>query len=296
MPGSRDSRSPSGWRLTLAQRIAAAYAADANARVVMIAGSTGRGAADRWSDIEVDVYYDEPPTEESRRAAAAASSGTLVSLGEDHDEWEERLDFDGFHAHSSTFLVSTMERYLDEVLERWSTASEPQSRLFSLQHAVGVKGEEDVQRWRGRAAAYPDGLRDAMLAENLGALERFHYAAEMLADRDDVLLLYDLFVDVGRRLIGALLGLNRIYLPTPTHPKWMDETISMLAVKPADLSARLKNAFRVEPAPGVAALGGLIDEVLALVESQAPRFDTRPYRRAAVARRTPWERPPPGLA
>ena len=118
------SDSTDDWRLALARRIASAYAADSNARVVMIAGSTGRGTADPWSDIEVDVYYQEPPTEAARRAAAEASGGALVELGEDEDEWEERLDLGGFHAHSSTFLVSTMERYLDEVLEGWSTSPE----------------------------------------------------------------------------------------------------------------------------------------------------------------------------
>ena len=290
------SDSTDDWRLALARRIASAYADDSNARVVMIAGSTGRGTADPWSDIEVDVYYEEPPTEAARRAAAEASGGALVELGEDEDEWEERLDLGGFHAHSSTFLVSTMERYLDEVLQGWSTSPDQQSRLFSVQHAITVKGDDDVARWRARAASYPGGLRDAMLRENLGALERFYYGAEMLADRDDVLLLYNLFVDTGRRLIAALLGLNRIYLPTPTEPKWMDETIAMLAVAPPDLSARLKRSFRVEPAQGVADLAALIDEALFLVESAAPGFDTRPYRRAAVARRVPWDGPPPGFA
>jgi len=37
---------------------------------------------------------------------------------EDEDEWEEQMLFDGFYAGSSTFLVSTMERYLTTVVDK----------------------------------------------------------------------------------------------------------------------------------------------------------------------------------
>jgi hypothetical protein len=139
-----------GWRLALAERIGASYASDSNARVVMVAGSVGRGSADRYSDVEVDVYYSRPPTEAERIAAAERSGGTIERLDEDADEWEERLSFGGFHAHTSTFLVATMERYLHETVDECATAPEAQTRLFSLQHGKTLKGEEQVERWRGR--------------------------------------------------------------------------------------------------------------------------------------------------
>jgi predicted nucleotidyltransferase len=283
------------WRLALAHRIAAPYARSPNARVVMVAGSVARGVADSYSDIEIDVYYGRPPTEAERVAAAEASGGVLVGLGDDEDEWEERLSFGGFHAHTSTFLVSTMERYLREVVDEHATSPVAQSRLFSLLNAVPVKGEAQVDLWSASAASYPEGLRQAMLAENLG-FARFRYMARMLAARDDVLLLNDIFVEVGGRVIGALLGLNGIYLPAPTHPKGMDETIGLMAIKPAELSARLKRVFRVEPAAGVAMLEELVDETLALVEAHVPAFDTTPFRAAPADARTAWDRPPPAVA
>jgi hypothetical protein len=284
-----------GWRLALARRIAAPYVDNPNARVVMVAGSVGRGAADRWSDIEIDVYYEEPPTEADRIAAVESWGGGVAALGEDEVEWEERFTIGGFHAHTSTFLASTMERFLREVVDDCSVDPEAQSRLFSLQHAVPLKGEAQIERWLTRAEPYPEGLRRAMLVENLD-FGRFRYAAEMLVARDDLLLLYDSFIDVGRRLIGALLGVNRIYLPTPSHPKWMDETISLLPIAPSELSARLKRTFRVEPAAGVAALENLMDETLELVEVHVPGFDTSAYRAVPTDRRRAWEGPPRGAA
>jgi hypothetical protein len=284
------------WRLELARRIALPYAQEPNARAVMIAGSVGRGTDDRWSDIEIDVYYERPPAEDERRAAAGASGGEVVGLYEDEQEWEEQLSFGGFHAHTSTFLVSTLERCIRDVVDECSTDAFAQSRLFSLLHAVPVKGAQEADAWRARAAGYPDGLRHAMLAEYL-RFGRFRSMGRMLAERGDVLLLQDLLVEVGGRLVSALLGLNRIYLPTPDYAvsraKGVDEMIGLMAIRPAELSARLRAAYRVEPVEAVPALEALVDETFALVEAHVPGFDTAPYRLPPVAARVAWDHAPP---
>ena len=273
------------WRFALAEEIGEAYASKDNAHVVMIAGSVGRGSADRYSDIEVDVYYAEPPTEAERIAAVERCGGTLELLAEDEDEWEEQMSIGGFHAHTSTFLVATMERYLREVVDQCSLSPEAQTRLFSLQHAVTLKGEDQVERWRAKAAAYPDALRRAMLEENL-RFGRFAHAAEMLAARDDLLALYEIFVEVGRHVLGALLALNRIYMPAPGYLKSMDGTLGLMAIKPRDLSARLKRSFRGDPGAAVVDLEALIEETLSLVEDHVLGFGTAPYRAELAKRRT----------
>jgi predicted nucleotidyltransferase len=112
------------WRLALAEEIGGAYASNDNAQVVMVAGSVGRGSADRYSDVEVDVYYAESPTEAERIAAVQRCGGTVELLAEDDDEWEEQMSIGGFHAHTSTFLVVTMEQYLREVVDRCALAPE----------------------------------------------------------------------------------------------------------------------------------------------------------------------------
>lgn len=282
------------WRFALAERIVAAYASNPNVVVAMIAGSVGRGTADRYSDIEVDVYYNRPPTEQERIAAVERCGGVVEQLAEDDDEWEEQMLVGGFHASSSTFLVSTMERYLHEVVDQYQIAPSAQVRLFSLQNSVTIKGTEMVEQWRKRAAAYPQGLTEAMLHENL-PFDGFWYAEEMLAARDDRLLLYRIFVRIGQQIIGALLGLNRIYMPTPDHLKWMDETIAALQIKPNDLSARLKHAFSIEPSAGVALLKELIGETLTLVETHLPNFDSQPYRANFERIRPVWDAPPAEL-
>ena len=283
------------WRYALAERIAASYARSSNARVVMIAGSVGRGRADRFSDIEVDVYYAEPPTTAERLAAVEGCGGVVELLDEDADEWEEQMLVDGFHAASSTCLTATMERYLSEVVDQGRIAPLAQTRLYSVLNAATIKGAEQVERWRARAAAYPDRLVRAMLAEHL-PFHGFWYAEEMLAERDDLVLLYDILVRVERQIIGALLGLNRVYMPTPDGMKGMDEMIGAMRIAPPGLSARLKRAFRLEPLEAVHALKALIVETLDLVDAHAPGFDTTPYRVNMSRRRPVWDAPPSAAA
>jgi hypothetical protein len=281
----------SRWRFALAEQVGMAYAANPKARVVMVAGSTGRGTADRYSDLEIDVYWSAPPTDAERRAAAQSAGGTLLGMSPyEEDEWAEEISFAGFHVGTSTFLVATMERYLTDVLDHHSTDPLPQMRLYSLLHAQTLVGADLVARWRNRAAAYPPGLARAMLRANL-VFDGFGYAEEMLAARNDLLALYEVFCRVERQVLGALLGLNRIYLPEPSF-KHMDQLIAEMSLAPPDLAARLKAAFHVPPEEGVRHLHAVCEDVLALVDTHVPDVDTTAYRAKLHQRRAVWDKAP----
>jgi hypothetical protein len=281
----------SAWRFALGRRIGGAYAANPKARVVMVAGSTGRGTADRYSDLEIDVYWSEPPSDRERRAAAEGAGGELLDLAPyEEDEWAETISVGGFHVGTSTFLVETMERYLREVVEEYSTDPLPHIRLHSLLHAQALKGGDLVAHWRLRAASYPDGLVRAVLWENLD-FGRLGYAGEMLLARDDLLALYDLICRIERQILHALLGLNRLYLPNPTF-KGMDELIAEMRLSPPDLASRLRAVFRLPPEEGVRELRLVCEQTLDLIDLHLPGFDTKEYRAGLSHRRGVWDAPP----
>jgi hypothetical protein len=285
----------SRWRFAFAARIAASYARNPKVRAIQVAGSVGRGTADRYSDLEIDVYYSDAPTVAERIAAVESCGAVVESLDQDDDEWEEQMLLDGVHAATSTFLISTLERYLREVVDEAQIAPAAQTRLFSLQHGVPLLGHDLVARWRVKADAYPAALTHAMLRENL-PFRGFWYAEEMLAARQDVLLLYRSFVQIGQQMIGALLGLNRRYLATPDGLKWMHETLAAMPIKPDECAARITSAFRAEPFEGVRILKELITEILTLVETHCPIFDTAPYRANFQRQRQVLDGPPAGHA
>lgn len=272
-------------RLALARRIGAAYAQNSKAAVVMASGSTGRGTADEHSDLELDVYWREPPTAGDRRAAVEAGGAEVVEIWPyEDDEWAEEMRVGDFKIGTSTFLVSTVERYLGQVCVASDPAPLAQMRLYEVLHAQLLFGDAGlVESWRERAAAYPPPLAHAMLRQNL-TFDGFGYDEDVLAARDDVIALYATLSGVARRVMGALLAVNGIYLPNPGF-KHVDEWIAEMARTPPDLLPRLKSAFRLPPAEGVAALHSVIADVFDLVDRHVPSFDTAPYRARMKNRR-----------
>jgi hypothetical protein len=282
----------SRWRFALAERVGREYAANPKARVVMVAGSTGRGTADRYSDIEIDIYWSEPPTNDERRAAVERSGGTLLGklLPAEDDEWSEEISLGGFYMHTSTFLVETMERYLREALEEFSTALNPQMRLSSLMNARTLVGEDLVARWRERARAYPTGLAEAVVREHL-AFGRLSYNGPMLAARNDLLPLYESICETEREILWVLMGLNRLYVPAPSL-KQSDELIAQMTIVPRDIARRLKGVFRLPPSDAADALFVICEDVFELVEAHLPGVDTREGRRWLRHHRGVWDEPP----
>jgi hypothetical protein len=284
--------SASEWRLALARRLGASYAAQPKAAVVMAAGSTGRGTADRFSDLELDVYWREPPTDDERRQAATGAGAEVLELFPyEEDEWAEELSAGGFHVGTSTFLVATMEAYLNRVLVDHQPDPLAQMRLYSVLTAQMLYGDEAlVADWRARAAHYPRGLTVAVLHQNL-PFDGLGYGEDMLAAREELHLLNDTISRVQRQILGALLGLNRLYLPNPGFKSWA-ELAGAMTIAPPNLLARLKDAYRCPPLEAVARTHALIAEVFDLVDHHVPEVDTRPYRARAAQRRGVWDHPP----
>ena len=56
----------SQWRHNLAHPLAPIYAANPHVAAVLLGGSTARGHADRYSDIELGVFWHQPPTDAER--------------------------------------------------------------------------------------------------------------------------------------------------------------------------------------------------------------------------------------
>lgn len=282
------------WRLELAQRIAAAYAAIPSAEVVMIAGSTGRGTADRYSDIEIDVYYAAWPTLAERQAAVAACGGDSAEFStfEESDiELAESMFFNGFYAHTSTFLSSQMDNWVQSVTIDGDPDFEGQMRMNSVRNAVTVLGHGHVARWQQAAKTYPDALVTRMLADNLD-FERFYYLADMVVYRNDTLLLNKTLLQCATQIVHVLHGLNRVYLPTPDALKWMDETLGVLEIKPEQLGRRLRNMFRVDSAEAVTMMHTLIDETHTLITAHLTHFDLTPYAASKAQVRQPFDEMP----
>jgi hypothetical protein len=274
-------------RLVLAQDIAPAYSQDPRVQAVTVTGSVARGWADHYSGLEIDIFWQEFPAEAERQAILASlGQNSLVSHPSRQEGWSQEGYIGGIKIELSQFLVETIECCLTDVVEHYDADPDKQILMASIQHSLPLYGDALVKGWQAQMAPYPAELAQAVVKQNL----RFNGSwsiRDVLVERDDLLLLYDLYCQVERQLLGILFGLNRCYLPHPSG-KWLERLTQEMEILPPSLAVRLKQVFRLAPRSGVRLLEALIDETLSLVESHMPEVDTAPVRQTVQNKKTSY--------
>ncbi len=274
-------------RLDVAHCIAPIYAADSDVAAVIVGGSVARGTADRFPDLELGIFWTGEPRGE-RCAALAAEAGatgrrTYPPAPSSH-WWEEDFTHEGLKVDLLHATVADTERLLADVTVRFDTKPTKLVITGVLRCAIPLAGNSLVEHWR-HAATYPDGLAAAVVRAHLGFGPTSYL--RMLAERRDVLLLYDLFGRAVQMLVAILCGLNRVY-PPATDLKWTRWVADQFIVAPAHVLDRCERLFHDDPVDAVAELHALIQETLALVEAHLPDVDTSPIRARIDRRRHIW--------
>ena len=67
----------SRWRIAVARRVEACYRQDSRVRAFMIGGSVSRGLADRYSDLEIGVFWTTTPSPEERQTFLTGYDGVM---------------------------------------------------------------------------------------------------------------------------------------------------------------------------------------------------------------------------
>ena len=286
----------SRWRYALAQQIAPHYHANPKVAAVLVEGSVARDYADRSSDLDLAVFWAEPPTAKERRDIVKRAGGRYRHPSPSHREaagWETRHVREGVAIDVRHTTVKATERILAAVLEHADPSLFKQQRLAALRSALPLVNPPLITRWQQQAAAYPHALAVAMVRAHL----RFRPAweQEQLAERHEVLVLYDSFCTAQKHLLLIQLGLNCLYYP---GWRWLDRLIDEMQVTPPNLSRRLKQLFAIvsiDPLASVYQLHDLIEETFRLVETHLGEVDTRVARARFRGQRRAGEHAPDGL-
>jgi len=291
----------SQWRFAFVQQLAAIYAANPHVAAVLLGGSTARGHADRYSDIELGVFWHQPPTDADRERAANTISGDLVRLYP-YDPAEEVWcdDYMLGRAHpdqpNSGILVEVahyttdfLNRTFDVVLQHYNPDALKQNLIAGVVDGVPLHNAELVQHWKARAATYPDGLALAVV-KRYAQIDHFWRREMWLARSVNLMMLYQSYTQIQQQLLHVLLGINRVYY---FGFKRLDVVAERLAQKPADLVRRLRQVYQVDPATGADELAALVEETHDLIEKQLPQIDVAWLRAVFRYRRPVWDQAPP---
>jgi len=240
--GSGDANVHAAWRLALAEQAARVYASNEKLAALTVAGSVGTGLADRFSDLELDCYWFDPPGDLDRSGPVQVLGGDLDALCDydpEEEEWSDDYRLGELEVTVSSFLVSTIDRFVDDVVLRIDTDPVKHMRMAALHRCRPLHGPELISAWRARAV-YPGALVVAVVERSLSAGVLAGWGArDALVGRGDDLAVRDLLSRAGFAVFGAVLALNGIYSPHRTV-KWQSHLISELDVMPGHFAERLR--------------------------------------------------------
>jgi hypothetical protein len=274
-------------RLALAQQLASNYRANPKVAAVIVEGSVARGHADRFSDIDLAVFWEAAPTEQERRDIINRARGRHVQLdpsNEDEACWSDTYEVDGDIIDVRHVGVEATRRILVDVLERYDPSLSKQQHLATLLSALPLADSSSLlTHWQQQARVYPRELSMAMVRAHL--LFRPAWEQEKLAERSDLLALYESFCTVEKHMLLVLMGLNRIYYP---GWQWVDRLMEQMPLAPVKFASRFKQVFgivSIDPLAGVYQLHELVEETFSLVESHLSELDTAQARARFQERR-----------
>jgi hypothetical protein len=282
--------------MAVAGQAAGGYSGNPGLAALAVAGSVGAGLADRFSDLELDCYWFRPPADAERLAPVRSLGGELTALW-DYDagdeEWSEDYRAGGLDITVSNFLVSSAERFLDDVVLRASTDPVRHMRLAAFQRSRPLLGAELMASWRARADTFPARLVTALVEQALAPeVLRGWAAREALVSRGDSLAAGDLLARAGYAVVRVVLALNRVYLPH-RQLKWQRHLIAGLGLVPERLAQRLESMSAGPPEKGIRTAEALLAETAALAEAHSGA-DISDFRETLLERRRAIDPPLPG--
>ena len=185
--------------------------AEAGASAVLLGGSVSRGVADRFSDVELGVFWPEEPDA----------------------DWED-FERDGVPFETVHAAVAKAEA----VSGRVGTSLEDLSFAAALVDGRPLHGAELLARWRERVLPYPDELAAAVVRTH--GIVDLVWQLDVNVARENPLMLNARLTEACKAILHALLAANRVYW---FGFKRLDEIEARLTVAPPRLAERIRETF-----------------------------------------------------
>jgi hypothetical protein len=275
----------SAWRLELARRYIEPYAE--RAQIAVLGGSVAQGVADRWSDIDTIVYWDEIDRDwlETPRAAEHGERFTWL----EHypgNACLEQYRFGTVKADVAHVRLGWLDELIDGVFSG-ETDTTSLDVLRGVEESIVLFGEEGYERIRARVLDYPEALRRSMVEAHLKFTPSWIYDG-MGRDRGDLVVFYEYVLATMRNVVGVLAGLNRVYV-APAKLKRVGTVVSRMELTPPDAAARLDALLDLPREQVKPELDDLVARTLDLVDEHLPEVETARAREVWSLSATPSE-------
>ncbi|MFQ3545308.1 DUF4037 domain-containing protein [Halobacillus rhizosphaerae] len=248
----------------IAHEIGKLYSRNEKVSAVLLAGSVSRGWEDGHSDIELHVIWNQSPSSEDRMEVIRRVNGVLKSFYPYEDEeWSETYWYNGVKMEISNFLCQTIDKTIDRVTKEYSTNLEDQCLVAAVHDGIPLHGNEKISQFKHKTAVYPDGLKRAMLTENMELGSRWD-SRVALQSRGDYLMLYDLMAAVEKKVMAQLFAHNKLYVHHPAF-KWQRKSLEQMSRVPEGIGRRLEQVFISDVESGLRELETIVGEVEQLV-------------------------------
>jgi hypothetical protein len=289
--GGGEISAESAYLQLLARWVVTHYLDTCAPRAVLLTGSTGKGDADRYSDIDMAFYYDAAIPTDGVLEAVRAKIGAerYRPLGERAAEYcAEMYVVGGVEVQIGHFNQRWMERdTLDFVIAGSDPGTVQQKAVMGLLQGFALLGEDVIEDWQKRVAEVPEELARKMVEHYLGQLFPLWYVSEGVLRRDAVAWLRQTLAEAALSVVGVLAGLNRRYW-SGFQFKRAHGFLESLDIAPERVADRLDGLFRVDERVAIEELERLVGETLALVRMHMPQADTGVLKRPLAERHRPW--------
>jgi hypothetical protein len=287
----------SQWRLVLARTTAQQYALIPAVDAIFLGGSTARGQADRYSDIELCVLWTTPPTEQERIQVVTALDGDLHLLfpyDEEEGLWEdvfflgrnqENTPKSGCHVEVSHYLVESIETAIDRVLVESVVEPELHNLMAGIIEGVPLLNASKIDGWKQRLRQYPDALQLAVI-QRYGIIDHFWRWEMLVARGNNRMEIANLFTHILHQVLHLLLALNRRYY---NGFKWLDSLVSHFAIAPENLAERIRRVYELPILDAALEVRSIVEDTFTLIEQHLPAVNIEQFRQVFYYQRPQWE-------
>ena len=268
--------SASTWRVNLARELCSHYSSHPGVLMACLGGSSARGIADMYSDLDIIVYWNELDDKwieaEPLTSATGIPRTSIMSLSP--GSFIESYHLDTLKVDYGHVLLSEFREWLEPLY----TSDTPDHDLISsaggFLSSMVFYGEDIFAEIRNCIQEYPSALALDVVKKNLGFYVNGYLDGQCF-HRGDLLAYHDGIVLMLKKILNATAALNRHYYHAG-EARWAEYHLGFMEKKPSELT--WPNVKRMLSNPGadtVSMLGRIQSELLDMAALEFPSLSEK---------------------